>query len=142
MSEQKKTSVPKPLPVLEGFTKAFYAGCARGELLFQVCGGCNRWRHVPRELCAECGSWEWDWKASSGRGRVFTWTVIARALHPAFADAVPLAAGVVELEEGVRLLSHVIDCAPDALEMEMPVEVVFEAASDEVTLPLFRRAAV
>jgi hypothetical protein len=136
-----ETPIPKPLPELEGFAKDFYEGCQRGELLFQCCGGCGAWRHVPRELCAQCGSWEWAWKASSGRGRVFTWTVVTRPLHPAFAEDVPLAAVVVELEEGVRLLTHVVNCPPDELEMEMPVEVVFEAITPEVTLPKFRRAS-
>ncbi len=134
-----ENSVPKPLPVLEGFAKEFYEGCQRGELLFQCCGKCGTWRHVPRELCADCGSWEWAWKASSGRGKVFTWTVIARPLHPAFAEDVPLAAVVVELEEGVRLLSHVVDCPPEELEMEMPVEVSFDSVTEDVTLPRFRR---
>ena len=133
-------SVPKPLPVLEGFAKEFYEGCQRGELLFQCCEKCGTWRHVPRELCADCGSWEWSWKPSSGRGKVFTWTVIARPLHPAFADDVPLAAVVVELEEGVRLLSHVVDCPPEELEMEMPVEVSSDPVTEDVTLPRFRRA--
>ncbi len=138
MSEPQ-TSIPQPLPVLEGFAKDFYEGCQRGELLFQRCSDCGAWRHVPRELCPDCGSWNWEWQASSGRGRVFTWTVIERALHPAFAEAVPFAAVVVELEEGVRLLSHVLDCPPDQLEMDMPVDVVFEGVTAEITLPKFRR---
>ena len=136
-----ENAVPKPLPVLEGFAGEFYAGCQRDELLFQRCENCGTWRHVPRELCAECGSWDWAWQASSGRGKVFTWTVIERPLHPAFAEDVPLAAVVVELEEGVRLLSHVIDCPPEELEMEMPVVVSFDAVTEEVTLPRFRRAS-
>ena len=138
MSEPQ-TSIPQPLPVLEGFAKDFYEGCQRGELLFQRCSDCGAWRHVPRELCPDCGSWNWEWQASSGRGHVFTWTVIERALHPAFAEAVPFAAVVVELEEGVRLLSHVLDCPPDQLEMDMPVDVVFEGVTAEITLPKFRR---
>ena len=138
MSEPQ-TSIPQPLPVLEGFAKDFYEGCQRGELLFQRCSDCGAWRHVPRELCPDCGSWNWEWQASSGRGRVFTWTVIERALHPAFAEAVPFAAVVVELEEGVRLLSQVLDCPPDQLEMDMPVDVVFEGVTAEITLPKFRR---
>ena len=134
------TPIPKPLPELEGFTKDFYEGCSRGELRFQHCSDCKAWRHVPRELCAECGSWNWEWRASSGRGRIFTWTIIERALHPAFAGEVPFAAVVVELEEGVRLLSHVIDCPLDQLEMDLPVEVVFDAVTDDITLPRFRRS--
>jgi len=129
----------KPLPQLEGLAGEFYDWCDKRELRFQRCRGCRAWRHVPRDLCAECNSWDWDWEPSSGRGTVFTWTVVNRAMHPAFVNDAPFAAVVVELEEGVRLLSHVVDCPPDALEIGLPVEVVFETTSDEVTLPKFRR---
>jgi hypothetical protein len=66
--------------------------------------------------------------------------VVARSRHPAFADDVPYAPVVVELEEGVRLLTHVSDVAPESLEIGMPVEVEFDPVTDEVTLPRFRRA--
>ena len=130
-----------PLPVLEGHSADFYGYCKQGELRFQRCTDCQAWRHVPRELCAECGSWAWEWARSSGKGEVFTFTVVGRALHPAFAEAVPYAATVVELEEGVRLLSKVTDVPPDELEIGMKVEVDFEVASDEISLPVFRRAS-
>ncbi len=130
----------KPLPALEGLAGDFYGFCKQGELRFQRCQGCGAWRHIPRDMCAECGSWDWEWAASSGRGSVFTWTVVGRALHPDFQDATPYAAVVVELEEGVRLLSHVVDCPPEELEIDMPVEVFFDAVTDEVTLPKFKRA--
>jgi uncharacterized OB-fold protein len=129
----------KPLPALEGLAGEFYDWCRQGELRFQRCQGCGSWRHVPREICAECGSWDWEWARSSGRGSVFTWTVVAVPLHPGFREDAPFAATVVELEEGVRLLSQVVDVAPDALEIGMPVEVVFDPVTPEVTLPRFRR---
>lgn len=129
----------KPLPTLEGHTKEFYEWCKKGELRFQRCTACGTWRHVPREMCASCNSFDWEWARSSGRGTVYTWSVIERPLHPAFAKDVPYAPAVVELEEGVRLLSHVVDCAPDALEIGLPVEVFFDAVTSEVTLPKFRR---
>jgi len=128
----------KPLPVLEGLTKQFYDWCKQGELRFQRCTDCSAWRHVPREMCPACGSWSWQWARSSGRGQVFTWTTAARPLHPAFKDSAPYAPVVVEMEEGVRLLSEMIDTAPDALAIGMPVQVAFEAVTDEVTLPKFR----
>jgi hypothetical protein len=131
----------KPLPVLDGLAGEFYAWCRRHELRFQRCTGCGAWRHVPREMCARCGSWQWEWTRSRGRGTVFTWTVVGRALHPAFTADVPLAPVVVEMEEGVRLLSQV-DCPPDELSIGMPVEVVFDDVTSEVTLPRFRRARV
>ena len=128
-----------PLPELEGLAKEFYAHCQRGELHFQRCDGCGAWRHVPREMCPDCGSWSWTWARSSGRGRIFSWTVVERALHPAFQDACPYAPAVIEMEEGVRLLSQVVDCPPEELEIDLPVEVVFEDVTAEVTLPKFRR---
>ena len=129
-----------PLPTLAGLAGEFYGWCKKHELRFQRCKSCATWRHVPRELCASCGSWEWEWARSSGRGTVFTWTVAARAMHPAFQDAVPYAPVVVEMEEGVRILSRVTDCPPDALAVGMPVSVAFDDVTPEVTLPTFRRA--
>ena len=129
----------KPLPELDGLAGEFYGFCQRGELRFQRCTECRAWRHVPREMCAGCGSFQWEWERSGGRGSVFTWTVVGRALHPAFQDDTPYAPTVVEMDEGVRVLSQVTDCAPDELEIGMRVEVVFDPVSDEVALPKFRR---
>jgi len=129
-----------PLPELEGLTKEFYDFCRQGALHFQRCTDCNAWRHVPREMCPECGSWDWAWAPSTGRGKIFSWTVVARALHAAFQDDAPYAPVIVEMDEGVRLLSQVTDVAPDELEIDMPVEVVFDAVTPEITLPRFRRA--
>lgn len=131
----------KPLPELSGHAGEFYGFCRKGELRFQRCNGCGTWRHVPRELCAHCGAWEWAWARSSGRGSVFSWIVVGRALHPAFESDTPYAPVVVELDEGVRLLSTMVDVAPDALEIGMRVEVVFDPVTPEVTLPRFRRAS-
>jgi uncharacterized OB-fold protein len=139
MSETSTSTTPHPLPALQGTAGEFYEWCRKGELRFQRCDACATWRHVPREICARCGSGMWSWQPSSGRGRVFTWTVAARAMHPAFVADAPYAAVVVEMEEGVRLVSQMVDCPPDALAIDMPVEVVFVAATPEVTLPKFRR---
>jgi uncharacterized OB-fold protein len=131
----------KLLPALEGLSGQFYDFCRRGSLHFQRCSECRAWRHVPREMCAECGSWQWSWEPSSGRGVVFSWTVVARSLHPAFDDATPYAPVIVEMEEGVRLLSRVDGVAPEDLAIDMPVEVAFDAVTEEITLPVFRPRA-
>ncbi|RLQ21083.1 DNA-binding protein [Seongchinamella sediminis] len=137
------THYNKPLPGLDGLTKEFYDFCRQESLHFQQCSECGTFRHVPREMCAECNSFDWEWVESSGKGTIFSWVVVNRALHPAFydpsPDAVPMAPVVVEMEEGVRLTSNMVDCPPDELEIDMPVEVVYEAVTDEVTLPRFRR---
>jgi uncharacterized OB-fold protein len=128
-----------PLPELDGLHGEFFEHCKRHALHFQRCDDCQTFRHVPREMCAGCGSWNWSWVASSGRGTVFTWTVVMRPMHPDFVDACPYAPVVVEMEEGVRLLSLVSDVAPEDLEIGMQVEVIYDDVSDEVTLPKFRK---
>jgi len=139
MSEKAPSTQP-PLPLLAGFAAQFYAHCRNRELRFQRCTACGKWRHVPRHTCATCGSPQWEWARSSGRGRVFSWTVVRRPMHPAF-TTVPYAPAIVELEEGPRLVSWVLDCPPEALRKGLPVEVCFEDLSPEVTLPRFRRCA-
>lgn len=127
----------------KGTGDEFYAWCARGELRLRRCNACGEWCHVPRVTCPNCASTDWAWQRVKGTGRVFTWTVVHRAMHPAFADAVPYAVVVVELDEGPRIVSGIVDCKPEDLVMEMPVEVVFEADDrlGERVLPRFRPSA-
>lgn len=121
----------------------FYAWCARGELRLRRCNACEQWCHVPRVICPACGSRDWSWQPVRGSGRVYTWTVVHRAMHPAFAADVPYAVVVVALDEGPRIVSRLVDCPPEELAMDMPVEVVFErsAALGERVLPRFRRTS-
>ncbi len=133
--------IPKPVPDPEGLNAEFYQHCARGELRFQRCSECNAWRHLPRFMCAQCGSVRWTWAPASGRGKIFTWTVTHQAMHPAFAGDVPYAVVVVELEEGVRMVSALRGVSPADLQLGLPVRVEFEPVSEGVALPVFRAAA-
>ena len=126
--------VPRPV----GLNAEFYAHCARGELRFQRCGSCGTWRHPPRYRCGSCGSAEWSWERATGRGRVFSWTVTHQALDPAYADELPYAVVVVELDEGPRLVGNLRGLAPAALRLDLPVEVEFEPVADGVALTHFR----
>jgi hypothetical protein len=128
----------RPLPRSEGLAGEFYAHCREGRLCFQRCEACQAWRHLPRLQCPRCGSTDWEWRPSSGRGRILSWTVTHEAPLPAFAARTPYAVVVVELEEGVRMVSGVRELAPAELALDLPVEVVFEQAGNEVTLPFFR----
>lgn len=127
-----------PLPPRFGLAGEFYDFCKRHELRFQRCIGCATWRHIPRHLCAKCGSAAWEWAKSSGRGRIFSWTTIVQPAAPQFADFVPYSATIIEMEEGVRVVSWVVDCPPEALCLDQKVEVFFDDVTDEVTLPKFR----
>lgn len=89
-----------PTPSLDGLSGQFYDHCRRHQLSFQRCSRCHRWRHIPRLTCAECGSDAWSWHISSGRGVVYSSTVIHRALHPGLEDATPFVCAIVEMDEG------------------------------------------
>jgi uncharacterized OB-fold protein len=129
-----------PLPRTRGPAAEFYKFCRAHELRFQRCTDCRTWRHIPRDMCAKCGSFNFEWARSSGRGTVFSWTTVTQPMLPQFAPLVPYAPAVIELDEGVRMVSWVTDVKPDDLALGIPVEVVFDDVTPEVTLPKFRRS--
>ena len=93
-------------------------------------------------MCTSCHSLQWEWAPTEGKGKVYCWTTVHQALDPAFAEAVPYAAVVVELDEGPRLTTWVTGISPDDLRIGMPVELWFDKVTDEVTLPKFRPQGV
>jgi uncharacterized OB-fold protein len=96
-------------------------------------------RFPARDICSRCLARESDWVPVSGRGAVFSFAIMHQVYHPGFADEVPYAVVVIELEEGARLVSNLVGCPPHEITVGMPVEVVFEDVTPEVTLPKFRR---
>lgn len=130
---------PKPpLPQVTPDTAPFYDAARRGELRFQRCRECGTWRHYPRPTCPQCLSREYTWERSSGRGTVYTWTIVRGPTLSAFESQLPYNVVDVLMEEGVHFVSQVIDCAPEDLRAGMPVEAVFVAADQDVTLVKFR----
>jgi uncharacterized OB-fold protein len=117
-----------PLPDLtDERTAEYFAAAARGELMLPRCDGCNQLVWYPEEECPHCGAHSFTWTRVSGRGRVFTWTVVRRTFLPAFEEMVPFVTALISLEEdpAVRIVSYVVDCEPDALAADLPVEAVF-----------------
>jgi uncharacterized protein len=131
--------LPLPLPTRD--TEPFYAAARRGVLVFQRCTACGRFLHYPRPVCPACLSRDFAWTPSSGRGTVWTWTIVRGPTLPAFEAAVPYNVVDVLMEEGVHFVSQVLDCSPEEIRAGMPVQAVFVAASDDITLVKFRRAA-
>jgi len=128
-------SVPPPLPAIDADTQPFWDGAKRGELLIQRCTGCDRRQFYPRLRCVRCGG-AVEWIAASGEGRVYSYTIVHRAAHEAFAPLVPYVVALVDLVEGPRMMSR-LRVAPDAVRIGLGVRVAFERLSDEVTLPVF-----
>jgi 3-oxo-4,17-pregnadiene-20-carboxyl-CoA hydratase alpha subunit len=127
----------RPRPATSRDTEFFWEGVARGELLIQRCSSCGTLRHPPRPACGACRSFEWDTVRASGRGEVYSHVTMHHPVVPPF--EAPYDVALIELEEGVRIVSNVTGIPPDEVSIGMPVEVVFEKVDDELTLPLFRQ---
>ena len=132
------TEYRKPLPEITPAMRPFWDAARRHQLVVQRCTGCGTHRFPARDICSRCLSRTAEWTAVSGRGTIFSWTVMHQVYHPGFADEVPYAVVVVELEEGARLVSNLVGCPVDAIVAGMPVEVTFQDVTPEVTLPKFR----
>ena len=128
----------KPLPVPNADTQPFWKGCREHELRFQKCKDCGFVLWPPSVICPQCLSKGHDMITASGKGRIFTFAVYHHADHPAFEHELPYVVAIIELEEGVRFLSNIVECRPEQIKCEMPVEVVWEDVTKEVRLPKFK----
>jgi uncharacterized OB-fold protein/acyl dehydratase len=126
----------RPRPASSTDTEFFWAGATRGDLLIQRCSSCGTLRHPPRPACGACRSFEWDTVRANGRGEVYSHVTVHHPVVPPF--EAPYDVALIQLDEGVRLVSNVIGVAPEDVRIGMPVEVVFEKVDEELTLPLFR----
>jgi hypothetical protein len=129
-----------PLPAITDDTRPFWEACRRHTLAIQRCTGCGAFRHPPTPVCWRCRGFAHRWAPVSGRGTVFTHAVVHRPFLPELEPHVPYAVVVVALDDapGVRLVSNLVGAVEGELQVGLPVEVVFEDVSAEVTVPRFR----
>ncbi len=127
----------RPIPALEPRTEAFWRACRAGRLEFTRCVPCNHLIHPSRPICPRCRGRELDVTTVSGRAHLHSYTVNHKPWYPG--QEVPYVIGLVELIEqpGLRLMTNIIHCAPEAVHIGMSLQVVFENVSDEVALPMF-----
>lgn len=128
----------KPIPTLRGEEKVYFAEAKAGRLVFQECADCGSRIFYPRALCTSCRSEHLRYVASSGRGTIYSHTTLHVAGHPAFIGDVPYTIVLVTLEEGFRVLANLVDCRPEEVAVDMPVEVFFDAVTEDFTVPRFR----
>jgi len=138
MSVEYHRQHPIPAPTVHPDNQGFWEGVNRGELVIQRCRNCGAWAHPPRPMCPGCRSLEREWARSQGKGIVVSFVTYREASHPGF--RVPYSVVLVELEEGVRLVSNLVGVQPEEIRIGMPVEVVFDRISEEIVLPKFRKA--
>lgn len=129
--------VTKPIPVPDSDSKPFWKGCSEEKLMIQHCLDCNTHIFYPRAVCPHCMSDYLEWIESSGRGTVYAYTIARRAAHPAFADDVPYVVALIDLDEGVRMMSNIVGCDVEDVSCNMAVKVVFQD-QEGMKIPKFR----
>jgi uncharacterized protein len=135
----KLPTVPAPLPrTQDPMDEEFWRQCQDGRLRFQKCDRCGAWRFLPRYMCARCGSPDFAWTPVRGAGSLYSWTITHQALHPAFAADIPYIAALVELDEGVRMATRLLNCDRATLELGLRVELIFREIGEGFQLPCFQ----
>ena len=131
----------KPVPVPTPETQFFWEKCKEHELWIQRCQACQHVFFYPRFHCPQCLSADVPWFQASGKGTLWSYMINHRPI-PGFEEETPYAIAVVQLEEGPRMMSNIVgvDNTPENLMLDMPLEVVFEDATEEIAIPKFKPA--
>jgi uncharacterized OB-fold protein len=133
-------AVTKPrfdLPTIEPETQAFWDAAKRGQLLIAHCLDCKRVHYYPRPHCVYCWSENVEQQPASGFGTLYTYSTVFMNDLPPFNERVPYVAAQVDLEEGVRVTTNMVDCSPKDLRIGMAVRLRFETIADGVAIPVF-----
>ena len=137
--EPAQTAVPRPRPALNRDNAFWFEAALEHRLLIQRCADCGALRHPPGPMCPACRSLAWDTVAASGRATLYSWVVAHHPPHPAF--ELPYLVAVVELEEGTRLITNLVDVTAEQLTIGMPLELRWLDADPDLTLPVFAPAS-
>lgn len=128
------------LPTIEAESRPFWDAAKEGRFLIKRCGACGAAHHYPRPFCPKCWSEDVQWEEASGRATLYTWSTVFMNDLPPFGDRLPYVAAAVDLEEGPRVMTNLVDCDPADLVVGMPVAVTFRPLDDDITAPFFTPA--
>ncbi|MBI5948102.1 MAG: Zn-ribbon domain-containing OB-fold protein [Chloroflexi bacterium] len=131
----------KPIPQPTPETQPFWDGTKAGELRLQRCDACSNVIFPPRPFCPRCASRSVSWFKATGKGKLWSYVINHRPA-PGFEQEAPYAIAVVKLDEGPHMMTNIVDCpqTPEALQLDMAMEVVFQPVSETISLPKFRPA--
>ena len=136
-----ESSKPLPRPISPEVTRPFWEAAKRHELVMPRCTTCDHLFFYPRSECPRCLSNQLEWVRVSGRGRLHTYTIVYQPANAAFRDDTPYIYAVVQLDEGPRMVSNVVQCDLDAVKVDMPLEAIFDDVTPECTLVKFKPAS-
>ena len=127
---------PRPAPIPDAESAPYWAATLEGRLLVQRCRSCAQAQLYPRALCARCHG-EVDWEEASGRGTVYSYTIIRQNPSRSFRHLIPFVVALVDLDEGPRLMTNIVGSPPEDVEIGARVKVLFEPVSEQAAIPLF-----
>jgi uncharacterized OB-fold protein len=127
----------KPLPTIEPETEEYWKAAKRHELFLQRCNACEEVIHFPRVMCYRCLSEDLGWFKSTGLGSVYSFTIIHQVAHLGFEPEVPYVYAIIDLDDGARMISNVVNIDPSAVEVGMRVQVTFDDVTPEISIPKF-----
>ena len=127
----------KPLPLPNETSHPFWEGTRAHELRLQRCRHCGKHIFYPRAVCPFCLSDRLEWVTASGQGRIYSYTVVRRAMHPAFQEDLPYVLAIVELDEGPRLTTNIVATAPEEVRVDMRVRAAYHDVTPDITLLKF-----
>jgi len=131
----------RELPMVEDESRPYWEAAKNGTLLIKRCHACGAVHHYPRPFCPTCWSEDVEWVAASGRGTLYTYSVVFRNDLAPFDQWGTYVPAVVELEEGPRLMTNIVEASPESLVVGMAVEVLFRDLTEEWAAPVFRPVA-
>jgi len=126
-----------PQPTIDSDSREYWDGLAQGELRIQHCAACSKYVFYPRSICPHCFAAELTWVKAAGRGEIYSYTVVRQAFGR-FSEDVPYVIAIVELDEGVRMMSRIVGTPPEDVKVGAAVQVTFEHFDEGVTLPYFQ----
>lgn len=126
----------RPLPELDMLTEPFWAAARENRLVVQQCSGCGKYEWTPQFACSACLSDTLVWTEVTGQGEIYAMTVVRSAQVAGMIP--PYVLAIVRLDEGVHMLSNIVDAEPDRVRIGQRVEVSFVQESEEISLPCFR----
>lgn len=141
MTATSENTYRKPLPEMEFEEKPYWESLKQHAMKIQQCDACGKWCFLPRARCPHCMSTSLAWKPVSGRGKVYATTTQHYPPSPGFKDDVPFNISLVELDEGVRMMTNVVGCPVENVKIGMRVEVVYDDVTKDITLAKFKPVA-
>ena len=130
-------TIPASMIKQDSDSRPYWEGLAQGELRIQRCKVCSKAVFYPRSICPHCHADSLSWIVASGKGTIYSYTVVHQAFGP-FAEDAPFVIAIVELEEGARMMSRIVDATRESVVVGAAVKVTFERVGEDMTLPYFR----